>query len=209
MDFVEIKGQYTLGFHTPGLITKGMRESMNTLASFDEFASTCFSPRRVVELQKVEISKNAVALDALIVSEAIEELYECTSVAHLAKVIDACLFAKGWRLPTEDEHEALMGGALFPWGDEIPASDETLDSWFKKRSLDAFVMNQDPYQVELCHAVLKAGDGGEALCGGYPWPYQWMPFAGAYRVPAAMVDQAFEEFIECIQVRPVRLPEFN
>ena len=120
-------------------------------------------------------------------------------------MIDACLFAKGWRLPSEDEFEALLGERLFPWGNEVPAQNETLASWFQNRKLAAFEMNKDPYQVELCNAVLKAGDGGEALCGGYPWPYQWMPFAGAYRVPEAMVEQAFEEFIECINVRPVRL----
>jgi len=49
MGFVKIKGRYALGFQNPSLIDEEMKASMNALASFEEFAASCFSPARVAK----------------------------------------------------------------------------------------------------------------------------------------------------------------
>jgi hypothetical protein len=52
---------------------------------------------------------------------------------------------------------------------------------------------------------MKLGDGGEAICGGYPWPAAWLALAPSFRMLDDDVAPAFHEFLEGTYIRPVRL----
>ena len=52
--------------------------------------------------------------------------------------------------------------------------------------------------------ALKLGDGGEAVCGSYPWPVAWLSLSPSYRLAGDEVDDLLTEFLEEAIVRPVK-----
>ena len=62
----------------------------------------------------------------------------------------------------------------------------------------------DPYKVETVHHAFKLGDGGEAICGAYPWPITWLSLSPSWSLGNHDVQDCFLEFIEGAFVRPVR-----
>ena len=137
-------------------------------------------------------------------------MYELDDVETLADACDACdaaLRERGLRLPTEDELEAAFGGLLFPWGDEVPEGAPYGDVAFrrhKERTAGGLWPIGDTYRVELTRTAVKLGDGGEAICGAYPWPIAWLSFCPSFRLSATEVDELIIEFLETANVRPVR-----
>lgn len=63
----------------------------------------------------------------------------------------------------------------------------------------------DPYCVEIAETAFKLGDGGEAVCGSYPWPIVWLSFCPSYRLVGGATEDLLSEFLEEAQVRPVRI----
>ena len=89
-------------------------------------------------------------------------------------------------LPTEDEHEAAFGEAMFFWGNEVPKGrplrDKTSFVGHQEQTGRGLLPLGDPYHTELTWTALKHGDGGEALCGHYPWPIPWFSFCPSFRL---------------------------
>lgn len=114
------------------------------------------------------------------------------------------LAAQGFRLPTSDEWEYLCAGgttSLFRWGNEHPMDKyptDTYKSMGKSRlpkvlpevefmehwELNCFFLSiaQDTYECEIVAepGIIRGGDGGGAVCGGYGYFLGWLPLATAF-----------------------------
>jgi hypothetical protein len=197
-------GKYVLGWRFDDAFDVQARKGIEEFVAFDEL-KTRFSPERRVALPAFEIARVALPLDTLL-----GDPYdiEADTISELCDAIDAALAPFDLRLPSEDELEAAAGGALFHWGlqipDGIPYENETSFRGHRQDNGFSLRLNHDPYRVEIARNVLKFGDGGEAICGGYPWPIAWLALSPAYRLQDADVSECFPETLEAAWVRVVR-----
>ena len=138
-----------------------------------------FSKRREVELAPFAMATQAIALEALMeelmgpgADEAYEEALDgLEGLADFCAFVDGHLRHHGLRLATEDELEAACGPGLFVWGDALPdgSPHETRFEGHRQANGVGLRFNHDPYAGELTRCAVKLGDGGESICGGYPW----------------------------------------
>jgi len=130
-----------------------------------------------------------------------------------------------FRIPTPDEWEyACSGGpvtTLFRWGNETPpgASSYRIQGWNRHRQPNAFGlwMNDDTYQSEACQGssdssedaeqnrpwIVRGGDGGASVCGGYGILETWLPLATSYSCPEQEMFDLFPN--EMLWRRVVRI----
>lgn len=98
---------------------------------------------------------------------------------------------------------------MFPWGDQIPDGvpygDETSFTAHLAPNQYGLALNANSYCVEIAETAFKLGDGGEAVCGSYPWPIVWLSFCPSYRLVEGATEDLLSEFLEEAQVRPVRI----
>lgn len=208
MSFISIPGgTFELGWcHS---LAEHAITSVTEFVSWEEFAAHRFSKQRTVNLPGFEISETCLKLESLI--DLHPRLFNAAETLNdYCDAVDKALEHFGTRLPTEDELEAAMGCRLFPWGDELPVGvpngNETTFKGLFKPSITGLIYNGDTYKTELTRSALKLGDGGEAVCGGYPWPMAWLTLSPAYRVDSAeLFDDVLYEFIRESEIRQVRL----
>ena len=208
MSYVRVRGgTLELGWRHSGALTEAARQAIEDFAPPDELFEKRFSPARRSHLDPFEIASHAT----LTVEELLGDVYEL-DIDTLDDVCDACdavLAQRSLRLPTEDELEAAFAGTLFPWGDLIPEGipfgDGTTFRGQREPNPSGLVLLGDPYKTELTRTALKLGDGGEAICGGYPWPMAWLPACPAFRISAREAEETLFEYLETAHLRPVRL----
>jgi hypothetical protein len=104
--------------------------------------------------------------------------------------LTADMAVRGFRFPTSDEWEYACGGGaktLFRWGDHVPADRYPTDEgqlWDLHRRPNAFgiTIAVNPYKHELVEDphVVRGGDGGSTICGGFGFFAGWLPLATAY-----------------------------
>jgi hypothetical protein len=112
----------------------------------------------------------------------------------------------GFRLPTEDEFEYLVGGGkrtLYRWGEimlsdvahrfDIPTEETPIDppegserdpNYLADANFFGVSICFDPYKAEIVMdspVRSKGGDGGCAMCGGCGLREAFMPYATYYR----------------------------
>jgi len=197
----------------PGTYPIGWRHQLPELArqGIDSFLPReaymeAFSKAREVELGGFEMQVEPVAVEALMGAIDDYVLEEICDVGGLCDRLDEVLASSGWRLPTEDEFEAAVGGGLFAWGHTLPAGSPYQPGDFELHQAPTsrgLMLPHNSYQVELVRAALKMGDGGSAVCGGYPWPVAWLTLSPSARVPESMLDDVFI-WTEDATVHPVR-----
>ena len=205
MDFVRIgAAEHELGWRFTDSLPDRARAAIEGFSPMDDFLARVSRPRRV-HLAEFEIA----ASPALTVRELLGDVYEL-ELYTLEEVCDACdaaLRERGWRVPTEDELEAAFGGRLFPWGDAVPdgepRGDRTTFERHREPTAKGLRVDADTYAVELTRTALKLGDGGEAICGSYPWPIAWLSFCPSFRLAGDSVEELLLEFLETTRVRPV------
>ncbi|MES2597526.1 MAG: hypothetical protein V4662_19415 [Verrucomicrobiota bacterium] len=189
---------------------------MDAIASIEEFVSwedileNRFSKPRTVEIGGFYISEKCLKMEGLMERKPLL-FEEAATFADYCDATDRVLKEFGTRLPTEDELEAAFGGDLFPWGSELPDGvPYKSETSFKRHHLPGhkgLVYNSDPYKTELTRSALKLGDGGESICGSYPWPMAWLALSQAYRISPSELDDsdALYDFMNDAEVRQVRL----
>lgn len=208
MDFVRIEtGGHELGWRFSARLPAEVRAAIEQFTPMNDFLTRFSEPRRV-RLAAFEIA----SAPTLSVEELLGDVYALDGIDTLSDACDACdaaLLERGLRLPTEDELEAAFGGQLFPWGDTVPDGvpygKETSFTMHGERTAHGLALLGDTYQVELTRTALKLGDGGEAVCGAYPWPIAWFSFCPAFRLAGDDVDDLLIESLETTHIRPVRL----
>ncbi len=207
-EFVDIpEGTYELGWRFDQLLPQEVLQMLEQYTQPKDFRAFYFSPKRIVNLNSFKIATTTITWEDL-VDWNVEPFYEqANTIVAFCDLLNAYLKQFGCRLPTEDEFEVACGGALFPWGTEIPEGLPLRKyTTFRKHELpSAFGLHLDPdsYKQELVYGKLKYGDGGEAVCGGYTWPVPWLSYCPAYRVVDVLLQEAFWEFLEDAQVRVV------
>jgi len=189
-------------------LTAEARAALEAFLPMDELL-TRFSPARRVSLPAFDIAGEPLAAEELLdgVDDSVVDAIE--SLAALCDLLDDRLAPRSLRLPTEDELEAAFAGTLFPWGDHIPdgiphGSQTAFRGHLEPDSRGLRLLG-DPYQVEITRTAVKLGDGGEALCGSYPWPVPWLSFSPSFRLAGDFVENLLFEFLETAHVRPVRM----
>lgn len=150
----------------------------------------------------------AVSLPALLIAVEGERL------TAPAAEMPAILAGRGLRLPSPDEWEHACGAGaatLWWWGEQYPVEyspDEDGAGPQHEPNVFGLRIARNTYDAELTseEAVVKGGDGGESVCGGYGSFVEWLPLATANRNPgiAAFIhgpegDAMYEDF----SVRPV------
>lgn len=100
------------------------------------------------------------------------------------------MISQGFRLPTSDEWEYVCGSGsctLFRWGDDCPCDCYPIDDkpdWIFHRIRNAFglYIAQNPYNLEIIAEpkILRGGDGGSTICGGWGYFACWLPLATAF-----------------------------
>jgi hypothetical protein len=177
------------------------RERRGEDASFAEQLATSTTPSRVVE-----IAPFLLEIEPTPIGDTLDELDGEDLLAAIAKRVRR----RGFRLPTDDEweHAARAGStSLFRWGDEwpdgIPYGRQTNFAGHRKLNALGLSITHDPYQVEVVDSPLgfRAGDGGQAVCGGYPWPEPWISFASSFRAPRETWEDVITETLETGWVR--------
>lgn len=166
-----------------------------------------FSPAREVVLDAFEMRTEPVDVEALLEDVDDATLDGIETVEALCDVVDGLLRPTGWRLPTEDELEAALGGGLFAWGDHLPEGSPYAAGAFElhqRPTPSGLSMPSDTYQVELVRAAFKMSDGGSAVCGGYPWPVAWLTLSPCARVPDELLEDLFV-WLENATIHPIRL----
>ncbi len=206
-EFIDISGgAYQLGWRFSNSIPPEAKKSINTYHR--EYVDLHFSKQRWLTVGKFSIAKTTIALEDL-VNEHSDEIYEVDNFAEFCLKLDGYLNQYNLRLPTEDEFEIACGGQLFWWGNGIPQGipfvGETNFEEYKQQNSRGLLLNSDIYKMEIVKSELKLGDGGEALCGGYPWPIAWLALCPSHRIPHEMLNAALFEMLESVQVRPVLL----
>ncbi|GAB2913496.1 hypothetical protein [Streptomyces heilongjiangensis] len=126
----------------------------------------------------------------------------------------SALAARGLRMPTSDEWEHACGAGartLFRWGDDCPLDRVPYDDpTGPQHKPNAFGLRiaYDTYTTELTSdpSVVRGGDGGESVCGGYGALLGWLPLATA-NVNPVMAEFAYgedgQDLYEDFTVRPV------
>lgn len=207
VDFVRIDaGEHELGWRFSQRLPSSARAAIERSVPMGDFV-TRFSAYRRVRLPTFDIASSA----ALTVEGLLGDVYELDGIETLLDACDACdaaLLHQGLRLPTEDELEAAFAGQVFPWGDTVPDglpyTGQTSFAAHKERTGRGLWPLGDTYHPELTRTALKLGDGGEAVCGGYPWPIAWFSLCPSFRLAGDSVDELLFEFLETTHVRPVR-----
>jgi hypothetical protein len=126
----------------------------------------------------------------------------------------AVLAERGLRLPSPDEWEHACGAGaatLWWWGEQCPVDRSPLeDAAGPQHQPNAFGLRiaHNTYEAELTSelSVVKGGDGGESVCGGYGSFVEWLPLATANRNPGAaefIHGPEGEKLFEDFSVRPV------
>ncbi|MDG5805052.1 hypothetical protein P9869_20730 [Streptomyces ossamyceticus] len=159
-------------------------------------------------LTQVLSPRRDVVLDAVLMAVEGEHLTEPPAETP------AVLAARGLRMPTSDEWEHACGagaGTLFRWGDECPLDRVPYDDPSgPQHAPNAFGLRiaYDTYTTELTSdpSVVRGGDGGESVCGGYGHLLGWLPLATA-NVNPSMAEFVYgedgEDLYEDFTVRPV------
>ncbi len=209
LQFVDIPaGKHALGWRHKDALSAEARAGIESFMAWDDLL-TRFSPARQVELPGFAIATTSVRAEDLLAHLDEDDDDHLMSIDDLCTVINGALAPHGLRLPSEDELEAASGGSVFPWGDQVPDGapwgDETSFKGHVSPNAYGLQLNSNPYRVEVANAAFKLGDGGEALCGGYPWPVAWMSFCPSYRLVGEQVEDLLSEFFEEAYVRPVKL----
>jgi hypothetical protein len=205
LEFITIpSGAYQLGWRFADRLTAAMVAEINDFYPFDLFLQN-FSPPRDIHLPTFAIAKTTISIEDLLGSAY--KLENIATIEELCNAIDALLAPVGMRLPTEDELEAACGGGLFAWGmeipDGIPYNDLTTFTQHQEPNQSGLLLNSDPYESEIVRNVLKLGDGGVSICGGYPRPIAWLSLSPSWFLDDEYLEGCFPEFMECTSVRPV------
>jgi len=98
---------------------------------------------------------------------------------------------------------------LFEWGDSVPGGSPYEPGDFalhQQLTASGLKMPHDSYQVELVHSAFKMGDGGTAVCGGYPWPIGWLVLSPSARVPVELLAE-LDVWLEDAVIHPVVSPK--
>lgn len=210
IEFVGIDaGDHHLGWRHQHALTPEARAAVSAFMSEEQMLAR-FSSARRVHLPPFEIATAAAyPLEALLDEFGDPAIADLQSLADVCDLLDARLAQYSLRVPTEDELEAAFPDTLFPWGDAIPDGipygDRTSSRVHLESDLRGLRLLGDTYQVELTRTALKLGDGGEAVCGGYPWPMAWLSLSPSFRVSEESIDGLLAEFLETTHLRPVRL----
>lgn len=159
-------------------------------------------------LHEVLSPLRAVSLPTLLLAVESERL------SAPAEEMPELLAKRGLRLPSPDEWEHACGAGaatLWWWGEQCPADLSPYeDAAGPQHQPNAFGLRiaHNTYDAELTsdQCVVKGGDGGESVCGGYGSFVEWLPLATANRNPAAAEfvhspdgDDLYQDF----SVRPV------
>jgi hypothetical protein len=206
MNFTTIPSNtYELGWRFANSLPEDTLKKIDEFITFDDLMQ-CFSPHRTVTLAAFEIATTTIGFQDLFGNPS--DLEEGMTIEALCTLIDEKLALDDLRLPTEDELEAAAGGALFPWGmeipDGIPYGSETSFVAHKQPNSFGLVLKGDPYCGEICRHAIIFGDGGSAICGGYPWPFAWLSLSPAFRVPSDSISECLPETLEMVYIRPVK-----
>jgi hypothetical protein len=207
MAFLEIAGgSYELGLRDVHALP------LDSLANIEEFSIddllSNFSGNRTVTVSPFRISVDPIRLNDLIQFDR-NGFEKADTLSSVCETVDAILAQWGQRLPNEDEWEIALGPHLFPWGEIIPEgvpyAKQTSFSGHLRPSTKGFNYNSSTYITELCRTALKLGDGGAAVCGGYPWPSAWLSLACSHRLTDKDIEGCFFEFMEDTEIRAVLL----
>jgi hypothetical protein len=184
-------GAYPLGWHHT--LSADAEAGLEAFLPRDVYARA-FSPARHVTLPAFEIQTEPMSVESLLEQVDSAVLDGIDTLDQLCDALDDVLSETGWRLPTEDELEAALGGGLFCWGDALPSGTPYQPEGFelhRQVSARGLVVPHDTYAVELTRSALKMGDGGSAVCGAYPWPVAWLTLSPSARVPEDLLDDLF------------------
>ncbi|MEM7245350.1 MAG: hypothetical protein AAF533_08395 [Acidobacteriota bacterium] len=208
LEFVTIEASLReLGWRFDEVLPAGALGTLEDFTGEVDFRTALFSPRRRVGLPSFSIATTSLALEDLDGWDD-DLLDDIDTLSAAREQVEVLLDARDWRLPSEDELEMACGGGLFPWGEQLPEGvpygSGTSFQGHLQPNEHGLLLNGDPYRTELVTGHLKLGDGGEALCGGYPWPLAWMSFSPAFRVPIETVEDVLPEYLESVRIRPVR-----
>ena len=204
--FVEVpEGRFEIGWRFSSQLSDEQWDAITAFIAKEEFLAQ-FSSQRIVALPGFAIASKSISIDEVL-GEA-QDYDAANTLADVCDLVDRALRPFGMRLPSEDELEAACGGELFPWGmtvpDGIPYGSETNFVEHQQPNPRGVQANSNPYRVELVRTAFKLGDGGTALCGGYPWPIPWFALAGSWTMKGASVDEYLFELLEEARIRPVR-----
>lgn len=207
--FVKFKqSTNVLGWRFDGVIDHIVIETLEKFTNGGDFRQLYFSPQRTSCVPEFSIATTTLRWENICDWED-EVLDEINTLEQFCKRLDDELESFGWRLPSEDELEVACGGELFPWGNEIPDGipyrDLTSFSGHKMPNEYGLILNSNSYLVEIVRNQLKLGDGGESVCGAYPWPIPWLSFSPAYRVLPTVIEECLFEMLEDARIRPVLL----
>jgi len=205
LSFVRIpSGNYELGWRPRNLdaVILDMAEEYWDTEGWE----TRRSPARCVTLSAFDIARDPVRIDSLLDPYDLEG----GSIREACGRLNAQLAAVGLRLPTEDEFEAACGQHLFYFGNNVPEGDPYSNRPPATQAETGLRFVSDSYKVELVEHVFKLGDGGQAVCGGAPWPLAWLTMATAFREWASSTADSdapdvLAETLEDAFVRPVRM----
>lgn len=206
-EFVNVQGgRYELGWRFDEFLPKETIKYYNSFDDIIDFRSFFFSPRRFSEISNFSISKEAVLWEDVL-NDEIEEFDKVETITGFCEVLNLHLNKIGCRLPTEDEFELACGNDFFFWGNEIPDGIpyENRTSFKKHKEANNYglILDSDTYSSEIVFGYLKLGDGGESVCGGYPWPISWLSLSSVYRIPNVMLSEVLFEMLENAKFRLV------
>jgi len=207
LEFVEVPaGRFEIGWRFTAQLSDEQWDAITAFITKEEFLGQ-FSSQRTVALPGFAIASQSISIDDVLAES--EEYDAANTLADVCDLVDRALLPFGMRLPSEDELEVACGGELFPWGMTVPGGSpygsETSFVKHQQPTSRGLQANSNPYRVELVRTAFKLGDGGTALCGGYPWPIPWFALAGSWTMNGASVEEYLFEFLEDARVRPVRM----
>jgi hypothetical protein len=199
-------GRFEIGWRFSSQLSDEHWSAIVAFIAKEEFLGQ-FSTQRTVALPGFAIARESISIDEVLAES--QDLDAANTLADVCDLVDRALLPFGMRLPSEDELEVACGGELFPWGTTVPKGvpygSETSFVRHQEPTSLGVQANSNPYRVELVRTAFKLGDGGTALCGGYPWPIPWFALAGSWTMKGASVEDYLFEFLEEARIRPVRI----